>query len=702
MAKQISMFDLRRIPVVKVLIPFAAGAFAGSLVSMPISMVALAVWALSGWICLLVLFLKHGKKPASRSRLFGPWLFLLSFSLGMGSGWVTQPVDPGLPVGEIVLIRGVVKEAPLVRPSYLKCELALQLLYASDTLYPCETSLQVYLYPGTDSVHPRLGEIWQWWGVLSPIRNSGNPGSPDYESIMHRKDCWYRFYPSGSNMQRSLNRRVGRSVPKLGPDYFRHVISDKWQGEEEEVALLKAVCLGDRASLSEDMRQSYGAAGGMHLLAVSGLHVGLIWWVLQGATQWMVRKGKGEMYRILAVLGILWFYASVTAFSSSVCRSVTMFSFFSVGRILGQRTHVLNAIFVSALLLVAIQPSRLMEPGFQLSYAAIIGIVGFYPFFLSLFQLKNRILRWLWQAAAVSLSAQLLTAPLVIYYFHQLPLYSILTSILAIPMLSLLIAVFTSSVPFMIVGILEKAFSDVLTTLAGLMNLTMEAVASMPGALLEELTLNRGMMILILVALILLMMALHGRSRLQAYLVLFTCSVIVLCSAWNLASRRRSSELVLCHFRGASMVIFREGERVDHYCWHQDSVSFTYMETYRSEVWGRSLYQNQLFVVEDSALIKGSVSVCREVAGGAWMVGNDHVGCLVLSRDISLGSGWNPPEIILLTGEPQGLNIEAISRDAPIDLVMDGSNRSRYREKMLDLQPTIHDTEGQGAYVKRW
>ena len=150
------------------------------------------------------------------------------------------------------------------------------------------------------------------------------------------------------------------------------------------------------------------------------------------------------------------------------------------------------------------------------------------------------------------------------------------------------------------------------------------------------------------------------------------------------------------------MVVIREGERVDHYCWYQDSVSITYMETYRSEVWGRRLYQNHLFVVEDSALIKGSVSVCREVVGGAWMVGNDHVGCLVLSRDISLGSGWNPPEIILLTGEPQGLNMEAISRGAAIDLVMDGSNRSRYREKMLDLQPTIHDTEGQGAYVKRW
>lgn len=713
MASQLNMFDLRRIPLLKVLIPFAAGALTGSLVSTTVSAAGLAFPALLGWICLLTIFLRPGRKAASISWLFSLCAKLLFFVLGAGSGWVTRPQDPGLPLGESVLIRGVVKEAPVVGQGYLKYEVNLQFLYASETLYTCKTLLKVYIYPDYDSELPKAGESWQWWGKLNPIRNSGNPGSPDFESIMRRKDCWYRFYPSGSIKQRHLNKCLSRSARKLGADHFRHVLSDKWQGEEEELALLKAVCLGDRASLSDDMRQMYGTAGGMHLLAVSGLHVGLIWWVLQGATQWMIRKGKGEVYRALGVLAFLWFYASVTGFSSSVCRSVTMFSFFSLGRMLGQRTYVLNAIFASALLLIAIQPFRLLEPGFQLSYAAIFGIVSFYPKLRSLFRLKNRILRWLWEASAVSMAAQLLTAPLVIYYFHYLPLYSLLTSILAIPLLSLLIAIFTSSIPFMFAGILEKAFSLALTTLAGLMNRTMGLVAAIPGAMLEELTLSLGMMILTLFTLCLLMLILQGRSRLSLYLMLFAFSLMMFWSTWSYSSRRRSSELVLCHFRESSMVILREGLRVDFYCWYTDSLSLTHLQSYRSDAWSRRLYIHQFHVLNDSSCIDASVSVCREVCRGVWFVGNDNMRGWVLRGQTkvsypptsifdTLGTQWNTPDFILLSDEPPLCNLEALPMGSDLDLIMDGSNRKTYREEVLNLQVGIHDTDTQGAFVKRW
>jgi len=632
--------------------------------------------------------------------------------MGTGNGLFTRPVDPKLPVGDWVIIRGVVKEAPTGQ-SNPRCLVALQVLYALDTVYHSQTLLQVYLRPGGDSVVPRAGETWQWPGLLTPIRNSGNPGSPDFESIMHRKDCWYRFYVSGSEDSGHSGHRVGTSIRKADSDFIRRALSGRWQGGEEELALLKAVCLGDRSSLTEDMRQMYGTAGGMHLLAVSGLHVGLIWWVLNSATRWMVRKARSELYRTLAVLALLWFYASVTGFSSSVCRSVTMFSFFSIGRMLGQGTHGLNGIFVSALILVAIQPSRLMELGFQLSYAAILGIVTFYPFFRSLFSLKYRLLKWLWEAAAVSLAAQLLTAPLVIYYFHQLPLYSLLTSILAIPLLSLLIALFTCSVPFMMAGILENTFNFMLTGLARLMNLTMEAVAAIPGALLEDMHLSFGMLVLWMLLLSLLILAKQGRSRLPAYLVLFMISVMMFWSACSLASRRRSSQLVLGHFRGASMVTLREGDQVDHYFWYRDSSSLAYMQKYRSDAWSRRIYQNHLHDVGDSAHLDGSVSACIKLAGGVWSVGNDQIAFWVVTesvKDIHLakgpidiaGTGMNPPDFILLSGEPKVFKLEVLAPGSAIDLVMDGSNRSWYKERMHARQIRIHDTEVQGAYMKEW
>jgi competence protein ComEC len=557
------------------------------------------------------------------------------------------------------------------------------------------------------------GETWQWLGQLAPMRNSGNPGSPDFESIMHRKKCWYRFYASGSKDLVHSGRRIGKSTRLSNSYHVRNALSARWQGDDEEVALLKAVCLGDRAYLSEDMRQSYGAAGGMHLLAVSGLHVGLIWWVLQGATRWMVRKARSELFRTLAVVGTLWFYASVTGFSASVCRSVTMFSFFSVGRMLGQRTYVLNGIFVSALILLAIQPSRLIEPGFQLSYAAILGIVTFYPVFRRLFKLKYRLLRWLWEAAAVSLAAQLLTAPLVMYYFHHLPVYSLLTSILAVPMLSVLIALFACSVPFMVVGVLENTFSFMLTKLAHLMNFTMEAVAALPGALLEDVPLSSGMLILILVLMSLLMFIVQGPSRLPAYLLLLALAVTMFFSAWTLDSRKRSSQLVLCHFKGASMVIFREGSQVDHFCWYRDSSSLVYMQKYIADTWNRRMYQNHLHAPGDSAYVRGSTSACMELARGIWSVGNDQMRGWVVTGPLngthpaqlqleSADTGLRAPDFILLSGEPKVFNLQALGPGSTIDLVMDGSNRSWYKERIYASKVPFYDTERQGAYMKRW
>lgn len=711
MAKQANMFDLRTMPVLKVLAPFAGGIFAGRFLDFPVPAAAWLIPLVLACPGLVVLFIRLKRRSALLSWLFCLWVFLLCLLAGMGSGRASRPVDPGLPVGDWVLISGQVKEVS--GPSRLRCAVVLQHLYKPDTVYQCKTLLQVYLDPRDDAQLPLPGETWQWLGMLAPIRNSGNPGSTDFESIMHRKDCWYRFYAAGPGDPFRHGRKIQSGKPWANAELIRNFLSASWHGEEEEVALLKAVCLGDRTSLTEDMRQFYGTAGGMHLLAVSGLHVGLIWWVLQRATQWMVRKARGEAYRTVVVVGILWVYAALTGFSSSVCRSVTMFSFFSAGRMLGQRTRMLNGLFVSALILLVLEPSRLMEPGFQLSYAAMLGIASFYPFLRKLVKPKYRISRWLWEAAAVSLAAQMLTAPLVIYYFHQLPLYSMLASILAIPMLSLLIALFTCSVPFMIAGIFDNTFSFLLTFLAGLMNLTMEWVSDLPGALLEEMHLSAVMLILLLILLSLAMLSLHCRSRSPVYLLLLVSSAAVFYGARTLASRQRTSQLVIGHFRGASMVIFREGIQVDHFCFHSDSSSLARLQDYRSEAWSKRRYRNRLHVVGDSLCIRGSVAACIQMASGVWSVGNDQLKGWVVTQALSVKlqepspgtsgeKAWSAPDFILVSSEPFGLNLETMPLGPYTDLVVDGSSRTWYRKSMHEHPVPIHDTEWLGAYMKRW
>jgi competence protein ComEC len=668
---------------------------------------------LVGWLCLLLAFILIRRRTKIQSLLFGLWIFFLCLALGTCLGFYSRPTDPGLPVEDLVVIRGIVKEAPEFTHSLLRCEVSLKLLFANDTVYPCKTELQVYFYPGTDSIFPRPGESWLWLGELKPIRNSGNPGTPDFETILQKKNCWYRFFASSMVLPRYSVRTTEESFRPGNLSYMRFAYFDSWQAGEEELALLKAVCLGDRSALTEKMQNNYGAAGGMHLLAVSGLHVGLIWWVLQGATRWMVRRAKTEILRTVLVLSLLWFYASVTGFSSSVCRSVTMFSFLSAGRLSGQRTQSLNVILSSAFLLLLIQPSRLMELGFQLSYSAILGIVVFFPLFQGLFRIKNPILRWLWNAASVSFAAQLLAAPLVIYHFHYLPVYSILSSILAIPLLSLLIALFTASVPFIMSGLLEHVFFELMGRLAWLMNFTMETVSALPGAVIKDLHLSLPVLCLWMFFLGLGMCFLLSRSRLPVFLMVMVFSLMVIFSSWTLVNRRETSELVLCHFRGGSQIILREGREVDIYSWGGDSISQVYMHRYRSEVWSLRIYQVNYTEAVPGHGICGSISSCLELARGIWAVGNEKLHFWVLrgpSMDTraalmlldSAGINIPRPHFILLSGEPGHFHPRSLADGAAVELIMDGSNRSWFREEMHKFSAGIYDTERQGAYIKRW
>jgi competence protein ComEC len=707
------MFDLRKIPVLRVLIPFFGGVLTGKLGFSSLQILDVVIISLFLWVAAVLFFLWTWKWSGLTSRVLIPVLFLLFFMNGVGTGYLSRPADPGLPVGEQVLIRGVVRESPHPVKNFLPFDLELNLLYSEDTLLTTSTFLQVYLWMPTDSVIPAEGEMWQFSGQLVPIANSGNPGTPDFKTMLNRKNCWYRFYVSSGTGSALSNRRVTGKGRRLTPESIRKKVSDQWHGETEEISLLKAVCLGDRSSLSGEMLQNYTLAGGLHLLAVSGLHVGLIWWVLQYMTGWMRIIFRSEKQRMAAVVGLLWFYAFVTGFSSSVCRSVTMFSFFSMSRMMGHRIHAVNGILVSAFLLVLIDPHKLLDIGFQLSYTAILGIVTLHPVISRVVRIRNRVLKRVWEAISIGLAAQISTAPLVIFYFHQLPLYSFITNLAAVPLLSVLIAVFVCSIPFISAGLMVKFFNFILVELALLMNRSMEFLSSIPGALMEGLQVDWMTLAIWLIILLLIMIVFHIRSRIPWYMVLFLTSYSLTWNAFSGLNRRSSSEFVITHFNGASLIIIREGAMVDHYYWCRDSASMDRIKGYIDHAWDRKIYHNQLFEISETAEFKGRVSSCMPLGDGLWLLGCYRYRGLVVRGNPNqsyweidwadqCGGRSGRPGVILFSGEPRVDWILNNSQASDVDLVIDGSNRSRYINRVRAEREDIYLTDRYGAYVKRW
>ncbi len=202
---------------------------------------------------------------------------------------------------------------------------------------------------------------------------------------------------------------------------------------ERERAIVNAFVIGVTDGIDDDLRQAYAAGGAMHALAVSGMHVSILYGVLLLILKPMERRRGGPWTIAITCLVALWMFAFVTGLPPSVLRAVAMFSFVAVAKPLGRTTSILNTLAASAFFLLVYDPYLILAAGFQLSYLAVLGIVILYRPIYNLLELRWPWTDWLWQITCVSIAAQLATLPVTLYYFHQFPVYFLLANIFVIP-----------------------------------------------------------------------------------------------------------------------------------------------------------------------------------------------------------------------------------------------------------------------------
>ena len=211
--------------------------------------------------------------------------------------------------------------------------------------------------------------------------------------------------------------------------------------EGKQLKVASALLLGYRENLDKELVKSYASAGAMHVLAVSGLHVGILYLLLTRIFSFLkkVKKVKnGKFILTILIVSFLWFYAIMTGLSASVMRATTMFSFIVIGNeLLNRKTSIYNTLAVSAIILMIINPFIVYQVGFQLSYVAVVGIVYLQPKLNRLFYSRYKLVRGVWAITCVSLAAQIATFPLSLHYFHQFSTYFFISNLIVIPASSL-------------------------------------------------------------------------------------------------------------------------------------------------------------------------------------------------------------------------------------------------------------------------
>ncbi len=304
---------------------------------------------------------------------------------------------------------------------------------------PTKGKALLYLKNNTKTMSLSYGDMIRIRNKFNIIQPNGNPFEFDYARYLKIHNIYHQAFLNDEDwaLYSKAETTLYGGILKIR-NYFEALI-DKSSLFPKNKSIAKALFLGEKEALDKDILRSFSSAGAMHVLAVSGLHVGIIMLLLTYFLKPLKKIKNGNLlYTTLIILGV-WTYALLTGGSPSVIRSALMFSFIIFNLGLERENTVYQSILISAFLILIFDPFAIFKVGFQLSYLAVLGIVFLQPKIYNLWYIKNKSLDYLWQITAVSIAAQIATFPLGLFYFHQFPSLFFISNIIVIPLAFILL-----------------------------------------------------------------------------------------------------------------------------------------------------------------------------------------------------------------------------------------------------------------------
>lgn len=273
--------------------------------------------------------------------------------------------------------------------------------------------------------------------------------------------------------------------------------------DSEPSALCRALCIADKTELSASVKKDFSRAGASHILAVSGMHVGIIFTAISTLLS-LISKGRSfQLFSGIFSIFFLWFYAFICGLQPSIVRACTMFSVPIIGKLLKRDASSLNSLLFTAFCMLIYDHTYLFNLGFQLSFLAVAGILLFQEKIFNILPLQNKILIWIWSLTSVSIAAQITTLPLTIYYFHSIPILSLITNLFVVPLATLLIY-FSGSLLVVQLSSLSSVISFIINKLTQLITSTIKHISSTALALVEDINISATQVVILYVIILLI------------------------------------------------------------------------------------------------------------------------------------------------------------------------------------------------------
>lgn len=431
--------------------------------------------------------------------------------------------------------RVILQESPIKKPNSYQAIAAMG-----------ETILLIYFHPSTKIDLLNVGTTIQLHKKPLPIANTSNPGGFNFKEYAASQKIHHQVYLTPTDFTIINKSNSSASLLRKTKQYVLYVL-EKYISITRERSVAEALLIGYKKNLDKELMNAYSNTGVIHIIAISGLHLGMIYALLLWLFKPMNRFKKIQWLKRTIVLLIIWGFTLLTGAGASVLRAAVMFSFLLLSEQQNRPNYIINTLAASAFCLLLYRPLFLWDIGFQLSYAAVIGIVLFAKPIEKWVYTKNKILRHCWQLCSVTFAAQLLTLPLLLYYFNSFPNLFLFTNFIAVPISGFILYLLIGLLIIAPISVLAKPLGALTEWLIVQLNGFIQNSSSLPFALTEYIQVSLVQTICLYVCIISCAVWIAQKSKRAFWLGCSGIIFFVAIRSVNLIQLQEQQKLIVYH-----------------------------------------------------------------------------------------------------------------------------------------------------------
>ncbi|CAM4308573.1 ComEC/Rec2 family competence protein [Gillisia limnaea] len=516
---------------------------------------------------------------------------------------------------------------------------------------------------------------------VSNINTPLNPHQFNYRAYMANLGVYGQL---NLNRNEVLKMELSNSgIRSIAGQVRNKIISELRRHEfaPQELAIIQALLLGQRQDISPEIYSNYAAAGVIHILAVSGLHVGIILLLLNHLLKPVERIRYGKPIKAILLIFLLWGFALLAGLSPSVVRAVSMFSFIAIAMQLNRRSSVLNALFTSLIFLLLINPYFIFQVGFQLSYAAVLSIVLIQPHLFGLFTPRYRLVKYMWGILTVTIAAQIGVLPLSLFYFHQFPGLFFVSNLVILPFLGLLLGLGILVMLLAVVGLLPAFLTRVYGEMIELLNEFVSFIASKEDFLFQEIYFSALLLLASYLLVFSFVFLLKKFNYNNIVFLLIATGILQIGFIYEKNSAKTEEGIIFHKSRNSILGEKTEHQLVLHHNLDTSAASQNLIKDFKT---GRNIQHIREIPLKNLYQIAGKTIFVIDSSG---------------VFDIT---GLNP-QVVLLINSPR-INLDRLLTHLnPEILIADGSNypsyMSRWQKTGLQKNIPFHATGEKGAFI---